>query len=545
MGVDFAEMPIPFRPRKDSGATTFKVDTVALHVTSACSHACQFCYAGEATPKSATNPSRIVKIINALSIEKVREIIFLGGDPCQNPGLLNFSRVAKERGIVTTVLSNTHNYRESDLSVLNLVDNIEATIHGPKAEDHDAVAMSDGAFLHIIKRLKELSDAGARIGIVYNIMPSNFSTLYDTIYNLILNIGINVRSLTIQRIIPQGRAKNTNKFFISAQHAAHALGEIERIEKDFRLRIIFEDTVPFCSVPARFHRFLRRCEWGYTRASLDGDGNLSRCGADPRYGLGNILQNSLGEIWNSSQILKDFRGKRYLPEECHQCSMFEKCGGGCSLACELNNDHGVDHLYSEVRTNRKAISSPRKFELSKARDDSLSDILRIEWAIFSDYRFRFTAKSLKKWFKLNPSMFFMLEDIHSKSIVGYCCTVPLTELGLRKITTGGASSLDELSASDVMAVTGSSHPYWHVEAIATLTDIRSRAGRTLIKALANHLVAQNAKCVTVCPITGIGERLCKFFNFELVGKESIDGHTYEIYRLDDASGIIQSKIGHF
>ena len=49
-----------------------------------------------------------------------------------------------------------------------------------------------------------------------------------------------------------------------------------------------------------YRQYMHPCEWGYTKAALNGNGDLTRCGADPRYLLGNIFEKSIKEIWEYS-----------------------------------------------------------------------------------------------------------------------------------------------------------------------------------------------------------------------------------------------------
>jgi radical SAM protein with 4Fe4S-binding SPASM domain len=327
------------------------VKVLAVHFTKACSHQCSFCYASASSSKKhvAPNHATLIKVIEAAAASNVEELVFLGGDPCTYSKLLQLCEAAHSNNMTTTVLSNTHVYQTDDVrTVTQLVDCFETTLHGPSPNEHDTIALSEGAFDKVLTNLGRLATSARSMGIAYNITPHNCRHLVDTVEHAIDRRGLPIDHLLVQRIIPQGRGRTTSKFSIGCTHAVAALEQIERLSTRYHsLRVSFEDAFPFCVIPQRFHKYLNRCEWGFSRASVDNRGNLSRCGADPRYRLGNILRTPLDQIWNTSDILAQFRSRKYLPQDCQNCALLTSCGGGCALSCEIEKDHGPDYLYFE------------------------------------------------------------------------------------------------------------------------------------------------------------------------------------------------------
>ncbi len=506
----------------------YKIKTIAFHITKACSHKCPFCYASSSNKVKKPNHATLVKVINAFASNGVEEIVFLGGDPCSYPRLLELCEMAKDLKMNTTVLSNSHVYPRDQIDhAAKVIDCLETTIHGPTPEEHNVVALKEKAFEKVIDNLRMIGDKAKSIGIIYNITPQNCRQIFDTVENLIDNHHIPIDHLVLQRIVPQGRARTTSKFTIGCSHAIAALEDVERVVSKYHIRIFLEDPFPFCVVPDKFHKYLSRCEWGFTRAAIDSNGNLSRCGADPRYKLGNILETPLLELWNTSPILISFRSKEYLPRECHKCELLEKCGGGCALSCEIERDHGPDYLHYEQ--SKAIVPSGTSFNLRHARREDLSDVLRIEWACFPSYEFKFTPKSILKWYKYNPQMFYVLEDSNGH-ILGYTCMVPLTKVGFSNISDGKASSLQELEYRDVYKMNNGKIEYCHIEVLSTIADLRSRAGRTLIRKIVEFLV-ERVNITTASPITYIGRKLCNYFGFEKMAIERTKSSIYDIYAL--------------
>jgi radical SAM protein with 4Fe4S-binding SPASM domain len=441
----------------------------------------------------------------------------------------------------TCVLSNTHDYINNDFKrATSLIDSFESTFHGPGSFEHDSIAMKEGAFDYVISNLKRLSNSGAKsIGVVYNITPQNCRDLYKTIEGLILQHKLPIDHLVIQRIIPMGRAQSTSKFAAGSVHAISAIEDVSRIIEQFGITVSFEDPFPFCIVPEKFHKYLSRCEWGFSRASLDNIGNLSRCGADTRFRIGNIFETPLPELWNTSPILTSFRSREYLPDDCLGCRYLEKCGGGCALSCEIEKDHAPDYMRFEKRNAHVGPGS--SFDLIPAGSEDLSEILRMEWACFPEYEFKFVPADLRKWYGYNPDMFFKLVDSDDR-ILGYSCFVPLTASGYHKFISGVSCSLHELDLPDVAQKHESK--LWHLEVVGTIADIRSRAGRALIRNTGSFLL-NKADFVTATPITDIGRRLCNYFSLKPVATDSTGLKSYLIFGISTKDSSIKRALEKF
>ena len=507
-----------------------KIEMVAFHITKACSHHCPFCYYTSSGNAPEPDYSKIVDIVRALAENQVAEVSFVGGDPCEYNRLLDVAALAKSLGMKTTVLSNTHSYPESDTrTIATAIDNFETTFHGPSAIYHDAIANKSGAFDLVISNLRRLADNARSMGIAYNITPLNFNAVFQTVKVLIETYKLPIDHLVVQRIVPFGRGASASQFTISIDHARIALKQIDLAAKKYRLYAYFEDPLPLCLISKQYHQYMSRCQWGITRAAVDYNGNVSRCGADPRYRLGNLLERSLLDIWNSSEVLDRFRKLEYLPESCKNCEMRERCGGGCALSCEIKEDHAPDYLvYGKHSTTAKSFQS--QLQLQVARSEDLSEILRIEWSCFPEFRHKFIPSSITRWYSFNPQMFLKWAPETGTPIYGYCCLVPLKQSGYRKITQGVAASLSELEPSDVCSRDETPGRIWHLEAIAAVRDRPHNAGRRLVEAMMFSLLGR-ADIITATAITQIGEKLCRYFGFSPIAIEKSDDTSYCIYRL--------------
>jgi len=514
---------------------------VALHLTKVCSHHCPICYYSEDAGPPPTHPpvDRILRVLDALADAGVAQICFLGGDPAKYPGVLQVARRVKERGIELSILSNTLSFpgRRDDLAA-RYFDALETTIHGPTADEHDAFCGRKGAYSSVVRQLQYFSSMGRRTGIALNVIPTTARRVFEVVSPLVGSHGIALDYVIVQRIIPFGRAASSSAFTLGREHVESALEGIDRVSAELGIDIFVEDPFPLCIMHRNYWRYMRPCQWGYTRAAVDSFGNVSRCGADPRYRLGNVLETPLSGIWSDSPILASFRGKQYLPGRCRVCEDLERCGGGCPLSCEIEKDHGVDYLYSVYEQLDHEVHGTLRFD--HARREELSSILQIEWNNFPGYSHLFSVESIQACYDRNPRMFYVVRDARGW-VLAYAAIVPVTQPLFEQIRRGLYSSLAQFPMDGVLPECKG--VFWHIEVVAAVPSrSASRVGGVLVHGIGRYLL-DHAKYMTASPITPVGVRLCEHFGFRRVGYEQAEGGPFPIYYREvesrDLSRILQ------
>lgn len=334
-----------------------KLESLIIHLTNACANKCPYCYAYTAGKVKNAKTNKIYSMLDMLSEANIKNVSLLGGDPVLHPDILNIIKYANNLNIKVSLMSNTMEVvNVSTKELMQYVSVFEATILGDCEKTHDNFCQNTGAYKKLINNLKTLTSLNATIGIAINIIPHNAKSIYDMIKNLIINERVKIDYIILQRIVPFGRALDSDEYNLTKESANLALECIDRIHKDFNIKITVEDPFPLCVIEEKYWKYMNPCEWGYKKAALNGEGDFSRCGADPRYLLGNIFETPILEIWENSPILQSFRNGEYLSEKCRRCTNLNACRGGCPLSCELNEDHKMDYLfekYQEISNGQK------------------------------------------------------------------------------------------------------------------------------------------------------------------------------------------------
>lgn len=327
----------------------YRLKSVIMHITDACTGHCPYCYAcANAKEYAHADINTLKAIVDRVAESSVKRISLLGGDPALFPYLPELARYIKSKNINVGIMSNTMNVSESFDEFTKYVDTYETTIHGSNAAEHDAFSGAPGAYDFLMDKLRLLSKYDVTIGIAINIIPNTVKKLFDIVCALVKEQNIRTDYVILQRIVPFGRAEGSSRYELSLGEVNEAMAEVNRIDKELGIKILVEDPFPLCAIEPQYRKYMSPCEWGYTKAALNGKGDLTRCGADPRYLLGNIFNSSLDEIWETSPYLLEFREKNHLPNSCKNCPMFTKCGGGCSLSDIPGEDLGIDYLIKKL-----------------------------------------------------------------------------------------------------------------------------------------------------------------------------------------------------
>lgn len=322
---------------------TYPLNYVALHITNECSSKCPMCYyTNDNQIKCEGNIDTLKKIGDELKRVGVKEVCLVGGDPAEYSKIQELVEHYYAIGLEISVLSNTHNYKNTSIKrITPFVTSLEGTFHAPTSEEHNRFNSTPNSYETMIKNIKEYSQiksADQKIGAVLNVMNYNYNRLYQIIESVIKQ-GLELDYVLIQRIGLYGKASGKEQYKILLEMLATAFEQIQQINAKLGVESSMVDAFPLCLIPSKYHQYLAKCDWGYGTASMDMNGNISRCAVAEHSGenlLGNVLETPLENIWENNETLKAFRNKDYLRNECKQCEKLTICGGGCPMSCGNN-----------------------------------------------------------------------------------------------------------------------------------------------------------------------------------------------------------------
>ncbi len=316
------------------------------HITNLCNLRCKHCYQEDFSKDNDLDWSGLKKISDNIlaTLQKWGKkacIHLTGGEPLLKPELfllldeLNQKPVVEELGIITNGLSIDREVVKR-LSAFSKLKKVKVSLDGGDAEINDAIRQK-GTFERVIQHVSLIKkESRFEIFFMFTLMRRNFRSLPSFI-RLCQDLGVD--GLILERFIPWGRGREImDEVLDKAQwkELVETLLELFSMKKEEHnvypyqaFQIIFkEDGTELLGAP---------CVIGRDGLCVMPDGNVFPCRRFP-ISIGNLLSDSLKQIWEKSEILEKLRGKENLKGKCGKCEI-KDCRGCRSLALSLTGDY--------------------------------------------------------------------------------------------------------------------------------------------------------------------------------------------------------------
>jgi radical SAM protein with 4Fe4S-binding SPASM domain len=317
---------------------------IQWHITNLCNLRCQHCYQDDFSKKNDLDWAGLKKVCENLfntlrEWDKTACIHLTGGEPLLKPELfpllshLDQQSTVEELGIITNGLPIDREMmrRLSDFPKLR---KIKISLDGGDAETNDSIRQK-GTFDKVIHNLPLTKKTGKfEIFFMFTAMKRNLRS-FPSLFKLCQDIGID--GLIIERFIPLGRGREVMDEVLSKEEWKEMIGMLSGFmsaeEHSFlsyqAFQISFDGEEPeLLGAP---------CVVGVDGLCIMPAGNVFPCRRFP-VSIGNLLNDSLKQIWGESEILEKLRRKENLKGKCGSCGIGD-CRGCRSLALALTGDY--------------------------------------------------------------------------------------------------------------------------------------------------------------------------------------------------------------
>lgn len=306
---------------------------VQFEVTHACNNDCIFCH-NDLRRADWITLDTAKKVLDNLNENGVFQVIFTGGEPLLHPELLEMMSYAKKLDMEVGLITNGVLLEEIAEDLVNLaLKNIQVSILGYDISTHDALVKHPGSFIKAAKGISKLKNLGyTNINVNATLTKDNIMTV-DKILQTAHQLGAN--SFTVTRYIPVN--KNDDVMMPSIEEINWAIKQLLNPSNPIQTRWI--NALPYCAIDESVDRkdlmrLLSGCDGGLTWATITPTGEVVPCPCW-QHNCGNLLDNSLKEIWKTSSFLNNLRDGNYYPNECRDCMYYTMCRGGCR-GCALS-----------------------------------------------------------------------------------------------------------------------------------------------------------------------------------------------------------------
>lgn len=331
--------PFPRSPMK-------RIFHIQWHITNLCNLRCRHCYQEDfsaGTDRAWPGLKRVSEnILTTIGGWDQRACLHLtGGEPLLKPELfpllaeLNQHPLVEELGIITNGLLLDHE-KIHRLKAFSKLQKIKISLDGADAETNDSIRPA-GTFHRVMQNLSLLKREGPfTIILMFTVMKRNVSSL-PAIIHLCQDWGID--GLIIERFIPWGRGREIRGEVLGRDQWKSLT---ERLFDYFSVDREEDGVSPFQAFQVNFQGgdselLGAPCVLGVEGLCIMPDGTVFPCRRFP-LPIGNLLEDTLKNIWERSHILEKLRKKENLKGKCGRCPVKE-CMGCRSLAFSLTGDY--------------------------------------------------------------------------------------------------------------------------------------------------------------------------------------------------------------
>ncbi len=350
---------------------------IVWNYTNRCNLNCIHCHqnSGEAEQRELATEEAF-KVIDKMATAGISILTFSGGEPLVRSDVFDAIRRADDAGIFCTIASNGILMNKQVVENLKTsgVRRVEIGLDGCRAETHDFLRNTPGAFKATIEGIKNCVEEGFdEICVTMTLHAKNVNELQGTI-ELAEKLGVN--RFYLNRLIPAGRGKNVISLDVTREQKINAL---EYIYKKFYDDVLHDSGIQCYSRGMTYYgrlgferskgtvftvsealsgysRMWRKkfgagiveivrkyaagfggCSAGITYAGLTASGDLLPCVPAP-IKLGDLLEDDLEDLWVSNDLLNYIRCRDELKGACGSCSYNFICGGCRYTAFVVNGD---------------------------------------------------------------------------------------------------------------------------------------------------------------------------------------------------------------
>jgi len=276
--------------------------SVLVELTYRCNLDCFFCYNDLGLRGEPLRTEQYLAFFEELRDLQVLNLTLSGGEPLAHPDFLQLGARARELGFVIRIKSNGHALRgEMARRIRDEVDPflIEVSLHGATAATHDRQTRVPGSFDRLLVNLREMLGLGLRVKVNSTLTRWNEGEIEGMLeiadgFGLPLQFDPEVTPRDDGDVEPLSIAPSREALerLFSVQAARAGSGS---------LSVAREGDEGITPVPLEKH-----CGAGSAGIAVDPYGNVYPC-VQWRRPVGNLHEQSIGEIWTGSAGLREVR----------------------------------------------------------------------------------------------------------------------------------------------------------------------------------------------------------------------------------------------
>ncbi|MBU4070360.1 MAG: radical SAM protein [Nanoarchaeota archaeon] len=275
---------------------------LTINVTNKCNLACKHCY--DSSDKCFGNDLNLNVIKKTLKEAKslgLVSVLITGGEPFLRKDLEKILHYSKSLNLKVFLATNGTLLDKKNIKFIKkYVDKINISLDGV-SKFHDMIRGRKGLFKETLDKINKIIQEEIPLSISFTAQDNNYFQIEELVNYLNKKGILENNFLNIKRFINIGRGLKNN-LDLSKKNYFNVVKIVEKLKKD-GINISFKD--PLYSL--KFGRGYG-CYAGIHILSIKNTGDVWIC-TKVEKSLGNIKEDSLINIWNNSDILRNLREK--------------------------------------------------------------------------------------------------------------------------------------------------------------------------------------------------------------------------------------------
>lgn len=338
------------------------ISSLQFELSSRCNERCIHCYIpNEKKNKGFDMPTAKVKsILDEFAAMGGIHVTLSGGEAFLHKDLIEIARYCREKDLKISILSNLIALKDEQIAALKEINVslIQVSLYSMEPEIHDFITTVPGSFERTKSAIEKLVAADIPIQISCPIMKANRHG-YDKVLDYAKSLKIKAQTDYIMMARSDLDTDNlANR--LSLEETEELLRDIILHDTQYRdstlQQLPVTDEIKF-----DLERFKKQpvCGVGYDNCCITANGDVYPCAGWQDYVLGNVYKQSLEEIWENSDRVKELRKitQATFPQ-CLECDARDYCAR--CLVRNYNESGGdmfaINHHFCDVaRLNKRLV----------------------------------------------------------------------------------------------------------------------------------------------------------------------------------------------
>jgi len=346
-----------------------------IELTSRCNERCVHCYIPHENKNTDIAPELYYSVLEQLKSMGTLSLTLSGGEPMLHPDFINFLKAAKQKDFYVVVLSNLTLLNDEIVAAMKegSVSSVQVSLYSMIPEHHDAITTIPGSFEKTKASILKLIENDIPVQISCPSMKGNINDFVDV---LRWANAHKIRAFTDPSIMAMYDHETSNLANrLTPEECRKVFSDILNYDVDYQKQV-FSDGFTDKVKNRRFKPEDQFCGVGVSTCCMVANGSVYPCAGWQECVCGNLYEQSLDDIWRTSEKLNWLRSlrKKDMPKclDCENQAFCSPCLVRFANESPIGNPLEVcEHFCQVAAINKEVVLNRRGEWLLEALSDKI------------------------------------------------------------------------------------------------------------------------------------------------------------------------------